>query len=88
MIWDLRTPFGLFFNIGVNAAVHNGDIDQGNKGRKQLGSRFLFRIPIEIGWEFFRHHRIMMTFDHISNASLADPNQGLDTIGARYGYRF
>jgi len=27
-------------------------------------------------------------FDHISNGYLADPNEGLDTFGIRYGYLF
>jgi hypothetical protein len=27
-------------------------------------------------------------FDHVSNAYLAEPNDGLDTIGIRYIYRF
>jgi hypothetical protein len=30
----------------------------------------------------------LVTFDHISNAELASPNEGLDTLGVRYGYRF
>jgi hypothetical protein len=27
-------------------------------------------------------------FDHISNAYLASPNEGMDTLGVRYGYQF
>ncbi len=27
-------------------------------------------------------------FDHISNANLAVPNEGMDSLGIRYGYRF
>jgi lipid A 3-O-deacylase PagL len=29
-----------------------------------------------------------MYFEHTSNASLADYNEGMDNIGVRYGFRF
>ena len=50
--------------------------------------RILFRIPIEMGLLFTRHQGVSIRFDHVSNAYLADPNEGLDTIGLRYTYRF
>jgi hypothetical protein len=79
---------GLFFAPGVGAAVHDGNLDERERHQKRLGSRVLFRIPVEIGYAFGAHHRLMFAFDHVSNAGLADPNQGLDTVGVRYGYRF
>jgi hypothetical protein len=88
VLWELAAPFGVFLNLGVGAAVHDGDLDENDRDRKQLGSRILFRIPIEIGYSITEHHRLMVTFDHVSNADLADPNEGLDTLGVRYGYRF
>jgi hypothetical protein len=33
-------------------------------------------------------HRISILFDHMSNAYLASPNEGMDTIGVRYGFQF
>jgi lipid A 3-O-deacylase len=48
----------------------------------------LFRIPIEVGYSITAHHRLMLGFDHVSNAGLASENEGLDTLGVRYGYRF
>jgi hypothetical protein len=27
-------------------------------------------------------------FDHVSNAYLASPNEGMDTVGVRYGFQF
>lgn len=88
VLWDLEAPIGLFLNLGVGAAIHDGKLDTRDDDRKQLGSRVLFRIPIEIGYSITEHHRLMVTFDHISNADLASPNEGLDTLGVRYGYRF
>ena len=48
---------------------------------KVLGSRILFRIPIEIGFLFAKHHGVSIMFAHVSNAYLAEPNEGLDRIG-------
>jgi hypothetical protein len=87
-LWEIESPIGVFFATGVGAAVHDGSLDDDEHDPKRLGSRVLFRIPIEIGYAFGAHHRLMLAFDHISNGGLADPNEGLDTVGVRYGYRF
>jgi lipid A 3-O-deacylase len=59
-----------------------------SEDKKSLGSRLLFRIPIEVGYAFDRHHRIIFTFDHLSNGYLVSPNEGMDSLGLIYGYRF
>ena len=84
--WELSEHF--FLATGVGLALHNGKRETSQPDRKSLGSRVLFRIPIEIGIAFDSHHRIMVAFDHVSNAGLAQPNEGLDTLGVMYGYRF
>ncbi|UCE82011.1 MAG: acyloxyacyl hydrolase [Deltaproteobacteria bacterium] len=88
ILWEVETKSGIFFDLGVGIAVHNGELDTDDEDQKSLGSSVLFRIPIEIGYSITEHHRISILFDHISNAHLADPNEGLDTLGLRYGYRF
>lgn len=84
--WEPASRF--FFSTGVGLALHNGKLDTDAADQKSLGSRLLFRVPIEIGYTVSRHHRIILAFDHISNAGLASPNQGLDTLGLVYGFRF
>lgn len=88
VVWEFLFSNGFFFNIGTGLAVHNGQLESDDSKKKQLGSRILFREPIEIGFTFFERHRISLMFDHISNADLAEPNEGLDTLGVRYGYQF
>ncbi|MCO6428593.1 acyloxyacyl hydrolase [Nitrosomonas communis] len=59
--------------------------------RKTLGSQVLFRIPIEIGYRLGTRSALSVYFDHVSNASLADNNEGMDTflgLDGRFGYRF
>lgn len=79
---------GVFLAAGIGAAVHDGKLEHGHHDRKALGSRVLFHIPLEAGYRFDAHHSLSVYFDHMSNANLADENEGMDTIGLRYGYRF
>ncbi len=88
VVWEFLFSNGFFFNIGTGLAVHNGQLESDDSNKKQLGSRILFREPIEFGFTFYERHRISILFDHISNADLAEPNEGLDTLGVRYGYQF
>jgi lipid A 3-O-deacylase len=83
-----RTPSNLFFMIGLGGAIHNGNLESQAEDRKAFGSRVLFHIPAEIGWRFDPHNSIGFYFEHVSNAGLAKPNEGMDNLGVRYGYRF
>jgi hypothetical protein len=78
----------LFFSTGLGLALHDGRRNKDSADRKALGSRVLFRIPIEIGYAVDHHHRIILAFDHASNAGLASPNEGMDTLGIVYEYRY
>lgn len=88
LLWEFLFDSGFFVNSGVGLAVHNGQLESEDANKKQLGSRVLFRIPIEIGFTIFERHRLSVMFDHMSNAYLANPNEGMDTIGVRYGFQF
>ena len=50
----------------------------------------LFREAAEIGWNFYGKDSISLRIDHISNANLwgEGTNEGLDTFGIVYSYRF
>ncbi|MGD8273671.1 MAG: acyloxyacyl hydrolase [Desulfobacterales bacterium] len=87
-LWERLWPSGLFLNLGLGLAAHDGKIETNDDNRKELGSRILFRIPVEIGLLFTEHHGLSIMFDHVSNAYLAEPNEGLDNLGIRYTYRF
>ena len=87
LLWEYIWESGIFLDLGLGVAIHDGESDHSDD-KKGLGSRLLFRVPIEIGLSFTKHHGLSMMFDHVSNAYLAEPNEGLDTIGLRYTYRF
>lgn len=85
---EREIAMGLFLAAGVGAAIHDGKLKDGHRGRKALGARVLFHIPVEAGYRLDDHHSLSIYFDHVSNAFLADENEGMDTLGLRYGYRF
>lgn len=86
--WEIEGPAGVFLALGIGAAVHNGEIDPIDPFKKALGSRILFHFPAEIGWRWDGHNSLSIYFEHISNGYTQDYNEGLDSIGVRYGYRF
>jgi hypothetical protein len=86
--WQYETPSGIFFGLGLGAAVHDGQLELRHLDEKALGSRVLFHIPIEIGYRLDAHNSLSAYFEHTSNAYTVDPNEGLDRLGIRYGYRF
>ncbi len=86
--WEVDTPSGIFFAVGLGAALHDGHLDPDALDRKALGSRVLFHIPVEIGYRLDGHNSLSVYFEHLSNAGLADVNEGIDFLGVRYGYRF
>lgn len=86
--WQIEGPSGLFFAVGLGAAIHDGELDPVALDKKALGSRVLFHIPFEIGVRLDAHNSLSAYFEHTSNANLADFNEGLDRLGVRYGYRY
>ena len=92
--WNYKLPKRMFFNFSWGLAYHNGDKKHSASNvvtnKKELGSSVLFREAVEIGWNFYNKDSISLRLDHISNANLwgEDTNEGLDTFGVFYGYRF
>ncbi len=88
IIWERPLPYKLSINLGIGLAVHDGELDTNDPNKKSLGSYVLFHIPIELGYKLGPKYSLSLYFDHMSNAYLEDPNEGMDTLGIRVGYRF
>lgn len=86
--WTVESPSGVFFSLGLGAAIHDGQTELDDLDKKALGTRLLFHIPAEIGVRFDAHNSLSVYFEHHSNANTSDINEGLDRIGVRYGHRF
>ncbi len=58
-------------------AAHDGKLETSDDDKKELGSRILFRIPVEIGLLFAKHHGVSIMFAHVSNAYLVPERKPL-----------
>ncbi|MCB1736119.1 MAG: acyloxyacyl hydrolase [Gammaproteobacteria bacterium] len=86
--WELETTSKFRPSIGLGVAAHDGEIRSPDRQHKSLGADLLFHIPVEFIYRVDTHHAVSVYFDHVSNGSLGDPNEGLDSLGLRYGYRY
>ena len=88
---DLRwqAPFGsmAYIALGMGAAFTNGELTP-VPGRKALGSHILFHPSLELGLNLDAHNNVSVFFDHMSNWNTQPENEGMDTLGLRYGHRF
>lgn len=86
--WKVWEPLLIEGVLGL--ALHNGELhlSRGQTSAKALGCRVLFREALSVGVRFWSHHSLSLSLDHISNAGICDDNDGLETLGIRYGYRF
>ncbi len=84
--WDFFDK--LFAEASLGGAYHDGENETILDDRKSLGCKLLFRESLAIGYRLTDAHNLSVMLDHISNASLCSANEGLDTLGVRYGYRF
>jgi lipid A 3-O-deacylase len=84
-IWQL-----LLFEGALGLALHDGELNgsPAQSPANALGCRVLFREALSLGVRFWKHHSLSLSVDHMSNAGICDDNDGLSTLGLRYGYRF
>jgi hypothetical protein len=88
LTWEWEFWRGLFAGFSLGGAVHDGETETSRTDRKELGCRVLFRGSLEIGYKLTRRHGVSLFYDQISNLDICDNNEGLETAGVRYGYRF
>lgn len=97
LTWDWNLGSGFFFDFAFGFAGHDGQL-KGKKnangayianGRPNLGSQVLFREGLDIGYHIDGTNSVSIYAAHISNAGwFAKENDGMNFLGARYGYKF
>jgi lipid A 3-O-deacylase len=85
--WEIEGPSGVFFALGMGAAIHDGELTASDADRKALGSRVLFHPSAELGYRFDGVNSVSLFADHISNGYTRRYNDGMDTVGIRFGHR-
>lgn len=88
LTWEFDIWRSWFINFSLGGSLHDGEKRTTAINRKELGCHLLFRESFEVGYRFESGHSITGFLDHISNANICDANEGLETAGIRYGYRF
>ncbi|HVJ50898.1 MAG TPA: acyloxyacyl hydrolase [Aliidongia sp.] len=73
---------------GFNGGKTNVTDPLEQQTRKSLGSHWLFREDLDIGYRLTPQWSIAFSYNHISNADLASRNEGLNNIGGRIGFKF
>lgn len=86
--WSWMPAERWFVEFSLGGAIHDGKLSTADLDRKSLGTRVLFRESLSLGFNIDENHSVMVTLDHVSNANLGEHNEGLDTFGLRWGYRF
>ena len=89
LTWSFTLWRSLFLDLSEGPSFnYHSDTGAREPDHKALGSNVLFREQASLGWRFDDHNSVSVMLDHISNAGIAKYNQGMETIGVRYGYRF
>ncbi|MCK5111338.1 MAG: acyloxyacyl hydrolase [Arcobacteraceae bacterium] len=89
LAWEDRFFDNLLLGAFFGFATHDGELNNGNSDKRQLGTRLLFREAIDIGFYIKEDISISLIYDHYSNVGLNDMrNQGNDNLGIRLGYYF
>jgi lipid A 3-O-deacylase len=85
LTWRGALGRGGFVEGFLGVAVHDGKLEDDSGEWASLGSRALFRFGGELGLELGRGCRVTVFWEHMSNAGLAEHNDGMDSIGVRLG---
>lgn len=88
LTWEYDLPANFFVDGNLGLSVHNGHLDTNNSKRKSLGSPVLFRVGAALGYNITEKVNVSVQYEHMSNAYIANPNEGMDNVGLRLGYRF
>ncbi|MGY8999673.1 MAG: acyloxyacyl hydrolase [Rhodospirillales bacterium] len=88
LTWEWLFFDNYFTNFSLGGGYHDGYKATDILDRKSLGCTILFRESLDVGYRFGGVHSIMAHLDHISNAKLCSTNEGLESVGLRYGYHF
>jgi len=87
LVWDYNFWGPMFVEGAFGFALHDGETGLSQEGN-ELGCTWNFHESASLGYEVTEAHRVMLTFEHISNAGICSENEGLSNLGLRYGYQF
>ena len=84
----LRACDGIRADLLFGGSVNDGKHATNNPDRKSLGGNLLFHLGAELGYQITPRYSVSVFVDHDSNGGLARLNEGLNSIGLRFGVAF
>jgi lipid A 3-O-deacylase len=72
----------------LGGAVHDGDLDHKGDHKKALGTRALYHLGAELGYQIDPVYSVSGYFVHLSNAGASSHNAGINDFGVRVGFKF
>jgi lipid A 3-O-deacylase len=80
---------GMYVGGFLGGAVHDGRlVGNDTNGNKNLGTRALYHLGVEVGYHITPVYSIEAYLSHLSNAYASSHNPGLNNVGVRAGFRF
>lgn len=80
--WPSETPFYLEAGVGPTVVSHT------SFGGYGLGTAFQIGSYAGVGYVFDKRHQVSLRVSHFSNASIKQPNDGLNVVQLDYAVRF
>lgn len=93
LAWEQDLGRRFFVGAAAGFAIHDGetDLEPGAPVEPRsayLGCRLVARLAGDVGYRLNERVSVSAHLSHLSNAGLCSPNEGLDALGFRLGYRF
>jgi lipid A 3-O-deacylase len=83
-----REGDGVYIGGFLGGAVPDGNLRVQEDDNKALGTRALYHLGAEVGYQIDRTYSVESYFSHLSNAGASSHNPGLNNIGVRVGFHF
>ncbi|MEX0759430.1 MAG: acyloxyacyl hydrolase [Tistlia sp.] len=87
LTWEWNVTPWLYLEAQWGPAFHDGNLTGQTADKKGYGCPVLSRVSAGVGVRY-EHHSLQAFYSHMSNGDICEENDGLDTAGIRYGYRF
>ena len=89
MLWQnlLQPDDGIYAGGFLGGAIHDGNLSETTHDKKALGTRALYHVGAEGGYQITSTYSVEGYFAHLSNAGAARHNGGLNDVGVRAGFK-
>ena len=87
--WEAHLTDRFYAGFSLGGSVNTSKTTtQPGGATKRLGSQVLFHLQASAGYDLTDSITAQVFLNHFSNANLGSSNHGLESVGARIGYRF